>query len=169
MTRAISFDPGYRNLGIAICEEGRLLYAYTLTVGSPHAPLKMGKTAVDFIDDLRITYGPFDVVTFETPPFVKNMKVSCLIWHVMGAITGWAATHGYPIWNIAPITLKKVCCNVMGHAWHNKFQPKKSEIALAVLRSYPYIDTDHAAPRSDHADDAALVAYAYFKRHAFGA
>lgn len=159
--RVLSFDPGFKNLGIAVCEPGELLYAATESIGSMRAPLKMGKKLVDILEEIRIAHGPFDAVTFETPPYVRHMTVSCTIWHVMGAVTGWAANQAYPIWDIRPQTLKKHCCKVVGRSWHQKYQPKKSEIAVAVVQAYPTI---HAAAesRDDHADDAALAADAYF-------
>ena len=125
----------------------------------------MGKTIIEAIDELRLDYGPFDAVTFETPPYVRNLVTSCLIWHVMGAITGWASGQGYPIWDIRPTELKRHCCRVVGREWHNKYQPKKSEIAVAVALAFP--DTPADVPRSDHADDAALVADAYFRSRQF--
>ena len=161
--RVLSFDPGFKNLGIAICEPGEILFATTEMIGSMKAPLKFGKKVVDILEELRVEYGPFDAVTFETPPYVRHMVVSCCIWHVMGAVTGWASTHGYKTWDIRPQTLKKHCCKVVGRAWHQKYQPKKSEIAVAVSQQFPIIH-DAAQHRSDHADDAALVADAYFDR-----
>jgi len=115
----LALDPGYRNLGIAIVEAGRILHSETMLVGSPHAPLKFGRAVAEKMEDLRIAYGPFRAVAFETPPFItQNIKVSSLLWHTMGAVTAWAALQDYPIWDIMPQKLKRHCCRVNKTAWN---------------------------------------------------
>lgn len=165
MPRVLAFDPGYRNLGIAVAEPGRLIHAETLLVGSPRAPLKFGARILDHLDDIRVKFGPFDAVVFETPPLIpRNIKTSALIWHVMGAVTTWAATQGYPVWDIMPQKLKRHCCRVLGMPWNPRAQPSKSTIKKAVLAAYTTDDTTRT--RDDHADDAALAADAWFHRAA---
>lgn len=165
MPRVLAFDPGFRNLGIAVAEPGRLIHAETLLVGSPKAPLKWGARILDHLDELRIQYGPFDAVVFETPPMIpKNVKTSALLWHVMGAVTAWSATNGYPVWDIMPQKLKRHCCRVLGMPWNPKSQPSKTVVKQAVLAAY---HTDESSrPRDDHADDAALAADAWFAKNA---
>lgn len=165
MPRVLAFDPGYRRLGIAITEPGRIIHTETMLVGSPKAPLKFGGTMVNKLDDLRCEYGPFTVVVFETPPMIpKNVKVSALIWHVIGAVTAWATMNNYPHWDIQPQKLKRHCCRVLGMPWNPKSQPSKTVVKQAVLAAY---HTDESSrPRDDHADDAALAADAWFAKNA---
>ena len=161
--RILALDPGYRNLGIAIAEPGSIIHSETMLVGSPHAPMRFGNSIAQRFEDLRIEHGPFDAVAFETPPFItKNIKVSSLLWHVMGGVTTWASLQGYPIWDIMPQKLKRHCCHVTGKQWNHRYQPTKKEIAEAVALAFPTLETN---ARTDHEDDAALVADAYFASH----
>jgi len=165
--RILSLDPGYANLGIAIVEVDRskrglkairaIPHSESIRVGNAIQPMSFSRRLLPALKQLDKDWGPFDAVAMETPPFImRRVKVRCLIWHVMGVVSCWAAYEGIPIRHRSPIQLKKTACQVLRREFDSKNIPKKADIRKVVDK------LGHKPRPTSHENDAVLAAYACF-------
>jgi len=170
----LGIDPGYSNLGVAVVDLGgptpQVLWSDCIHVGA-HSSRPEGWAArlIPKLDDLAERFAP-QVVATETPPFItptrkmsmeavgRLVKTSALLSRVSGMIQGWAHSRGLDYGEIAPVALKRHVAKRLGIRWNRKFMPKKSEVGLCVKEVFG------ASPKTDHEQDAVMIAHLYHSR-----
>jgi len=125
--RVLAIDPGTRHTGIAILENGDLIYhgVVTLRKGrSPHETLRHGrKVILRFIRDYRP-----NIISVEKTFFANNRNSALL--NVFGdEIRAIGRRKELKVFAFAPSAVKKA---VTGNGW-----ARKEEVARAIAAKYP--------------------------------
>ena len=153
-TRILAIDPGTREMGIALVENGDLIYHGVRMIRrrqSPRDTLDQGrKVVLRLIKDFRP-----DLLAFEKTFFANNRNAA-LLNVLSDEIRAVGRRQGLRVLAFGPSTIKKgVCGN--GHA-------TKQEVARAVVARYPelkvYLSQDRKWKERYHANmfDAVAVA-----------
>jgi Holliday junction resolvasome RuvABC endonuclease subunit len=126
-TRILAIDPGTREMGIAVLENGSLLYQGVETLQkftSAEDCLDTGRTAVGrLIRDFR----PSLLVVEKT--FIGRNPNTILLNDFARQVCATGRDHGIAVMSLAPNTVKKA---VAGHG-----NASKSEVARAVAATFP--------------------------------
>ena len=126
-TRVLAIDPGTRAMGVALLENGRIIYHGVKTItssGSPQEKLWEGrKIILRLIND----FAP-DVMVVENTFFANNRN-SALLNVFADEIISVGKRKGLIVKAFAPSVVKKAVC---GNGW-----AKKDEMAKAVVQKYP--------------------------------
>jgi len=125
--RILAIDPGTREMGVAVLENGNLVYHGVETfrkLPSPQGRLRQGRAAVArLIRDFRPA-----VLVVEKTFIGKNRNAALL--NVLGdEIEALGRRHGITVVSLAPNTVKKA---VAGYGWATK-----AEVAKAIAARYP--------------------------------
>ena len=125
--RILAIDPGSREMGVAVLENGSLLYHGVETfrkLRSPHDRLRQGRAAVRrLIRDFRPA-----VLVIEKTFIGRNHSAALL--NVLGdEIAALGRRHGITVASLAPNTVKKM---VAGNGWASK-----AEVAKAIAARFP--------------------------------
>jgi len=122
--RILAIDPGTREMGVAVLENGGLLYSAVeifRKLPSREERLKQGRAAVTrLIGDFR----PAVLAVEKT--FSRNAALLSVFADEIAAL---GRRQGVAVRAFAPNTVKKV---VAGHGW-----ARKEEVAQAVARKFP--------------------------------
>src|SRR5262249_39698452 len=125
--RVLAIDPGTRAMGVALLENGDLIYHGVKTIGrgiSPHEKLKEGrKIVLRLINDFK----PHVLVVEKT--FFANNRNSALLNVFADEILIIGKRKRLRVLAFAPSAVKKSVC---GNGW-----AKKDEVARAVCTRYP--------------------------------
>src|SRR5713226_9231942 len=125
--RVLAIDPGTRAMGVALLENGDLIYHGVKTItrgGSPHDKLREGrKIVLRLIND----FSPHVLVVEKT--FFANNRNSALLNVFADEIMIVGKRKGLKILAFAPSAVKKAVC---GNGW-----AKKDEVAKAVVAKFP--------------------------------
>lgn len=126
-TRILAIDPGTREMGVAVLENGNLLYHGVETLRklpSPQDRLRQGRaTAARLIQDFRPT-----VLALEKT-FIGRNKNAALLNVLADEICALGRRKGLSVVGFAPNTVKKI---VTGYGW-----ARKEEVARTVARQFP--------------------------------
>ncbi len=152
-TKILAIDPGTRNMGIALFENGELLYHGVKTIRkrrSPHENLKEArKTVLRLIRDFKP-----QVLAVEKTFFANNRNSALL--NVLGdEIKAIGKRKGLKVVAFAPSAVKKA---ISGNGWASK-----EEVARAVVARYPelkaYLGQDRGWKNRFHSNmfDAVAV------------
>lgn len=153
-TRILAIDPGTREMGIALVENGDLIYHGVRTIRrqlSPRDTLDRGrKVVLRLIRDFRP-----EVLAFEKTFFANNRNAALL--NVFGdEIKAIGQRKGLRTVALAPGTIKKAICG-NGRA-------SKREVARVVVARYPelkvYLSQDRKWKEQFHANMFDAVALA---------
>jgi crossover junction endodeoxyribonuclease RuvC len=125
-TRVLAIDPGTREMGVALMEEGKIIYHGVKCIKrkSPQDTLREGRRVV-----LRIIrdFGP-DVLVIEKTFFANNRNASIL--NVFADdIKAVAKRKGLEVISYAPSTVKKY---IAGNG-----RASKEEVAKVIIARYP--------------------------------
>src|SRR5216684_2547990 len=125
--RVLAIDPGTRAMGVALLENGDLIYHGVKTISrgrSPHEKLREGrKIVLRLIKDFK----PEVMVVEKT--FFANNRNSALLNVFADEILIVGKRKGLKVLAFAPSAVKKTVC---GNGW-----AKKDEVARAVAARYP--------------------------------
>jgi crossover junction endodeoxyribonuclease RuvC len=125
--RILAIDPGTREMGVAVLENGGLLYSAVeifRKLPSREERLKQGRAAVArLIHDFR----PSVLAVEKT--FIGKSRNAALLNVFADEIAALGRRRGIAVRAFAPNTVKKV---VAGHGW-----ARKEEVAQAVARKFP--------------------------------
>ncbi len=125
--RILAIDPGTREMGVAVFENGHLLYAGVETfrkLPSPRGRLKQARATVErLLGDFRPA-----ILTVEKT-FTGKSRKTALLNVLVAQICAVGRRKGIAVQKYAPNTVKKV---VAGYGW-----AKKEEVAHAVARQFP--------------------------------
>jgi len=125
--RILAIDPGTREMGVAVLENGSLVYHGVETfqkLPSPEERLRQVRPAVArLIHDFR----PGVLVLEKT--FIGKSRCTALLNVLGDEIAALGRRHGIVIVSLAPNTVKKA---VAGHGWASK-----AEVAKAIAARYP--------------------------------
>src|SRR5713226_284140 len=125
--RVLAIDPGTRAMGVALLENGNLIYHGVKTISrgsSPHEKLNEGrKIVLRLINDFKP-----DVLVVEKT-FFENNRNSALLNVFADEILIVGKRRGLKVLAFAPSAVKKAVC---GNGW-----AKKDEVARAVAVRYP--------------------------------
>jgi len=168
----LGVDPGYQNLGIALVDTSKRSVLASTTVacgGNPWTQHKiLSRELPLFLED----YPKPDLIATETPPFGfsgrgSGGKTACLMWHVIGGLSMWAAQQGIQVKDITPTGLKAYAGEVIGmgyNAWPQRGKTKtRSEIKWGISEAVKKLldgRRKSSAANSDHEADAVLIAFA---------
>jgi crossover junction endodeoxyribonuclease RuvC len=126
-TRILAIDPGTREMGVAVIENGSLLYCGVETfrkLPSPQERLRQGRAAVArLIGDFRPT-----VLAVEKT-FIGRNRNAALLNVLADEVFALGRRKGITVLGFAPNTVKKI---VAGNGWATK-----EEVARAVARKFP--------------------------------
>lgn len=137
-TRILAIDPGTRHMGVALLENGYLIYHGVKIIRkqeTPHATLQAArKTVLRLIKDSKP-----NVLVFEKTFFANNRNSALL--NILGdEIRAIGRRKGLKIMSFAPGTVKKFIC---GHGRASKFQ-----VATVMVSKFPelkvYLTQDRA-------------------------
>ena len=125
--RILAIDPGTCEMGVAVLENGRLVYHGVETfrkLPSPQGRLRQGRaTVARLIRDFQPT-----VLVVEKTFIGRNRNAALL--NVLGdEIVALGRRHGIAVVSLAPNAVKKI---VAGHGWATK-----AEVAKAIAARYP--------------------------------
>jgi len=152
--RILAIDPGTRHMGVALLENGKLIYHGVKIIRkqkTPHATLKEArKVILRLINDSRP-----DVLVMEKTFFARNRNVALL--NVLGdEIKAIGRRKGLRVVSFAPSTVKKFIC---GHGWASKYQ-----VATVMVSKFPelkvYLTQDRAWKEVFHQNMFDAVALA---------
>lgn len=125
--RILAIDPGTREMGVAVLENGRLIYHNVETfrkLPSPQEQLRQIRAAVGrLIRDFR----PSVLVVEKT--FIGRNRNAALLNVLGDEIAALGRHHRIPVFSLAPNTVKKT---VAGYGWATK-----AEVAKAIAARYP--------------------------------
>lgn len=150
--RVLAIDPGTRHMGVALLENGQLIYhgVKSLSRGrSPHETLKEGRKVV-----LRLIkdFDP-DILAVEKTFFANNRN-SALLNVFADEIQAVGTRKGLRVIAFAPSAVKKRIC---GNGW-----ARKEELARAVVCKFPelkvYLGQDRKWKSRYHANMFDAVA-----------
>jgi crossover junction endodeoxyribonuclease RuvC len=126
-TRILAVDPGTREMGVAVLEDGILHYHDVKVIKrgrSPRAILNRGREiVVKLIEDFR----PGVLVIEKT--FVGRNRNAALLNVLADEIKALARRSGMEVLAFSPNAVKKAIC---GNGWATK-----AEVAKAVIARYP--------------------------------
>ena len=126
-TKILAIDPGTREIGVALLQNGDLIYHGVKTIrkrGSPQERLKEGrKIVLRLIQDFKP-----QVLAVEKTFFAKN-KNAALLNVFAEEIKAIGKQQGKTVVSFAPNTVKKFICG-NGRA-------SKAEVARVVIARYP--------------------------------
>ena len=153
-TTILAIDPGTRAMGVALVENGDLIYHGVRTIRkqqSPRDTLDRGrKVVLRLIRDFRP-----DVLAFEKTFFANNRNAA-LLNVFADEIKAIGQRKGLRVLAFAPSTIKKAVCG-NGRA-------SKREVAQAVVARYPelkvYLSQDRKWKEQFHANMFDAVALA---------
>ncbi len=136
--RILAIDPGTRHMGVALLENGKLVYHGVKVIKkqkTPHETLKEArKVVLRLINDLEP-----DVLVFEKTFFATNRNVA-LLNVLSDEIKAIGRRKGLRVMSFAPGTVKKFIC---GHGWASKYQ-----VATVIVSKFPelkvYLTQDRA-------------------------
>lgn len=137
-SKILAIDPGTRLMGIALLEDGTLIYHGVVAIkrrGSPHQVLSQGRRMVlRLIEDFRPR-----TLAVEKAFFAGNRRVA-LVNVLADEIVAVGRSRGLGIASYAPSTIKKFVCG--------NGQASKGEVARVVVARYPelrvYLTQDRA-------------------------
>jgi crossover junction endodeoxyribonuclease RuvC len=125
--RILAIDPGTREMGVAVLENGNLLYHSVETCPKRAAPeerLRQGRAAVArFIRDFR------PKVLAVEKSFVGRNRNAAILNVLAGEIASLGRRNGIAVMSLAPNTVKKA---IVGYGWATKAQ-----VARAVAARFP--------------------------------
>ncbi len=125
--RILAIDPGIHEMGVAVLENGSLVYHGVETfrkLPSPHDRLRQDRAAVRrLIRDFR----PAVLVVEKT--FIGRNRSAAQLNLLGDEIAALGRRHGVAVASLAPNTVKKI---VAGHGWASK-----AEVAKAIAARYP--------------------------------
>ncbi len=125
--RILAIDPGTRHMGVALLEDGRLIYRDVKVIKkqkTPHETLgECRKVVLRLVHDLK----PHVVVVEKT--FFANNRNSALLNVLYDDIKAIARRKGLKVVYYAPSTVKKFIC---GHGRASKFQ-----VATVMVARFP--------------------------------
>jgi Holliday junction resolvasome RuvABC endonuclease subunit len=150
--RVLAIDPGTRAMGVALLENGRIIYHGVKTItsrGTPQEKLWEGrKIILRLIND----FSPNMMIVEKT--FFANNRNSALLNVFADEIVAIGRRKGLKVVAYAPSAVKKSVC---GNGW-----AKKDELAKAVVNKYPelkvYIGQDRKWKSRYHANMFDAVA-----------
>ena len=163
-TKILAIDPGTREMGVAVLENGNLMYHGVVSIKrrtSPHEKLRDARMVVSrMIRDFAPT-----VLVVEKMFFANNRNVALL--NVFGdEIKALGKRHGLQVTSIAPSTVKKTICG-NGRA-------SKGEVARVIASKYPelsvYLTQDRKWKQKYHENmfDAVALGLTAIKDHKSG-
>ncbi len=152
--RILAIDPGTRHMGVALLEDGQLVYQGVEIIKkqkAPHETLKEGrKVVLRLINDLKP-----DVLVFEKTFFANNRNTA-LLNVFADEIKAIGRRKGLQVICFAPSTLKKFTC---GNGRASKFQ-----VATVIVSKFPelkvYLTQDRAWKERFHQNMFDAVALA---------
>ena len=125
--RILAIDPGTRRIGVALLEDGKILYhgvKVTKKQKTPNATLQEARKAIlRLITDLKPK-----IIICEKAFFSKNRNAS-LLRVLVDEIKAIAKRKGIHLQSFAPSTVKK---NIAGNG-----RASKMEVAKVVVSKYP--------------------------------
>ncbi len=152
--RILAIDPGTRHMGVAVLEDGKLVYYGVEVIArqkTPHETLREGrKVILRLINDLKP-----QVLVVEKTFFANNRSAALL--NVFGdEIRAIGRRKGLKVICFAPSTLKKFTC---GNGRASKFQ-----VATVIVSKFPelrvYLTQDRAWKERFHQNMFDAVALA---------
>lgn len=127
--RVLAIDPGTRHMGVAVLQDGELVYHAVESIRrgkSPHEKLKEGRKIV-----LRLIRDFDPQVLAVEKTFFANHRNSALLNVFADEILVVGKRKGLRVSAFAPSAVKKAVC---GNGW-----AKKDEVANAVVARYPQL------------------------------
>ncbi len=126
-SKILAIDPGFRRMGVALVENGSLVYHGVKSVERKHSPNETLQEARKIVLRLIKDFRP-QVLVFEKAFFRNNRSASLLnvFTDEIGAI---GRRRKLKVQSFAPCEMKKLVC---GNGWADKEQ-----VARAVLLRYP--------------------------------
>lgn len=157
--KILAIDPGTREMGIALLENGDLIYHGVVVLsrkGSPHAKLQEGRrTILRLIRDFRP-----HVLAVEKAFFANNRNAA-LLNVLVDEIRAMGRRRGLRILSLAPNTVKKA---IAGNG-----RATKAEVAKVVISRYPelkvYLTQDRKWKQKYHENMFDAVALAVVCAH----
>ena len=125
--RILAIDPGTREMGVAVLENGSLLYHGVETFQKPPSPEERLRQARAAVARLIRDFRPAVLVIEKT--FVSKSRNAALLNVLGDEIAALGRRHGITVVSIAPNTVKKA---VAGHGWATK-----AEVAKSIAARYP--------------------------------
>ncbi len=139
--KILGVDPGYGRVGIAIIENGVLLYSECFSTSSKdsfHLRLKeIGKKINSIIKE----YSP-DILAIESLFITKNQKTAMKVAEARGVISYEACLRDIPIHEYSPPQIKVA---VTGHGGSDKAQIIKMIPLLLKIKAKKALDDEYDA------------------------
>ena len=125
--RILAIDPGTREMGVAVFENGHLLYTGVETFRRLPSPRERLKQARVTVERLLADFRP-SILTVERA-FIGKSRKAVLLNVLVNQICALGRRNEIVVQTFAPNTVKKV---VAGYGW-----ARKEEVARAVARQFP--------------------------------
>lgn len=125
--RILAIDPGTKHMGVALLDNGALIYSGVKVIRNRRSPHEIMKTCRKIILRLIKDYRPQALVVEKT--FFANNRNSALLNVLFDEIKNIGKRKGLQFTSYAPSTIKKAICG-NGLA-------SKEEIAKAVIAAFP--------------------------------
>jgi crossover junction endodeoxyribonuclease RuvC len=142
--RILAIDPGTKHMGVALLDNGALIYGGVKVIRSRRSPHEIIQTCRKIILRLIRDYRPQALVVEKT--FFSNNRNSALLNVLFDEIKNIGKRKKLPVIGYAPNTVKKATCGD-GRA-------SKEEVARVVIARYPelkvYLTQDRKWKESFH-------------------
>jgi Holliday junction resolvasome RuvABC endonuclease subunit len=125
--RILAIDPGTREMGVAVFENGRLLYSGVETFRRLPSPAERLKQARATLERLLADFRPAILTVEKT--FIGKSRKAALLNVLVNQICALGWRNEIVVQTFAPNTVKKI---VAGYGW-----ARKEEVARAVARQFP--------------------------------
>lgn len=159
-TKILAIDPGTHHMGVALLEDGEVIYHGVKTIpkhGSPHEHLRAAREVV-----LRLLHDFTPSVLAVEKAFFANNRNTALLNVLVDEIRAIGKRKGLTVVALAATTVRKAVCG-NGRA-------SKDDVASVVISRFPdlkaYLATDRKWKRRYHSNmfDAVALALAATKR-----
>jgi len=156
-TKVLAIDPGTREMGIALLENGEPVYHAVKTIRKRASPQKQLQEAQRIVARLLRDFRPTVVVAEKT--FVARNRSAALLNVLFDEIRATVRRRGIPFASLASSTVKKV---IAGNG-----QATKEEVAKVIVTKYPelkvYLSQDRKWKQRYHENmfDAVALGLAF--------
>lgn len=160
LARILAIDPGTKYMGVALLDNGALIYSGVKVIHNRRSPHEIIKTCREIILHLINDYRPWALVVEKT--FFANNRNSALLNVLFDEIKIIGKRKNLQIICFAPSTVKKAICG-NGLA-------SKEDVARVVIAKYPelkvYLTQDRKWKERFHQNmfDAVALGMVYIKR-----
>lgn len=143
--KTLGIDPGYDRLGIAIVEDGNLLYSECFTTSKEDSHAERLSMVGKRISEVIERFKP-DLLSIETLFFTKNQKTAMKVAESRGVALYEAKKNGLDVFELSPLQVKVA---VTGYG-----KSDKSQVTMMVKK---LLRIDKEKMKDDEYDAIAIA------------